>query len=66
MQNGDYRCLDCERTIPTERRRAVPNCVRCVHCQDAHEREVAKVFPKKAINSLVVDGEVKLSEIFSD
>lgn len=59
-----WQCADCERTIPVERRRAVPNCVRCVDCQSEHEKEVAKVFPKKVITALAVHGEVKLDEMF--
>lgn len=35
---GSPHCIDCGAPIPAERRRHVPNAVRCVHCQDLDER----------------------------
>ena len=31
-------CVDCGGRIPAARRRAVPGCERCVHCQVDYER----------------------------
>ncbi len=31
-------CDDCGEQISEARMRAVPGCLRCVHCQTAHER----------------------------
>jgi len=31
-------CMDCGVDIPEARRRAVPGCQRCVHCQEVFER----------------------------
>lgn len=30
-------CIDCEKEIPEERRKALPGCRRCVKCQEQHE-----------------------------
>jgi phage/conjugal plasmid C-4 type zinc finger TraR family protein len=30
-------CLDCENDIPLQRLAALPNCVRCIGCQQAEE-----------------------------
>ena len=30
-------CLDCESVIPPGRLAALPNCVRCIGCQEAEE-----------------------------
>ncbi len=34
---GSVLCMDCEFAISSERLRAVPDCVRCIDCQTAHE-----------------------------
>jgi len=39
---GRGECVDCAEVIPAGRRRALPSAVRCVGCQDWHER-VAKI-----------------------
>lgn len=36
---GSVLCMDCEFAIPSERLRAVPDCVRCIDCQVAYELE---------------------------
>lgn len=39
VRTGEYgRCQDCDRTIPEERLRLVPDAVRCVPCQNSAER----------------------------
>jgi DnaK suppressor protein len=35
--DGVVECLNCEEEIPAERLEALPNCVRCIDCQTAHE-----------------------------
>jgi RNA polymerase-binding transcription factor DksA len=41
---GDGRpdCLDCGEDIPKERRDAVSNAVRCISCQDDHDKREAR------------------------
>ena len=41
---GDGRpdCLDCGEDIPKERRQAVKNAVRCISCQDDHDKREAR------------------------
>jgi len=34
---GSEECIDCEEPIPPARRKAVPNCVRCLDCQEEFE-----------------------------
>jgi len=31
-------CEDCEEEIPEARRQAVPGCLRCIGCQNDHEK----------------------------
>ncbi len=35
---GSPWCTDCGAPIPEARRRLVPNAVRCLRCQEGHER----------------------------
>jgi phage/conjugal plasmid C-4 type zinc finger TraR family protein len=35
-------CIDCEEIIPAARRKAVPGCARCVHCQEIHEGSIKR------------------------
>lgn len=35
--DGAVECLDCGIEIPDDRLDALPNCVRCIECQTAHE-----------------------------
>lgn len=35
---GRHDCVDCGTEIPLERRRHMPNAIRCVPCQDIAER----------------------------
>ncbi len=35
---GKRVCLDCEERLPAKRLKASPNAVRCVECQDLHEK----------------------------
>lgn len=35
-------CSDCGDMIPAARRQAVPGCVRCVDCEEIHERRLAR------------------------
>jgi phage/conjugal plasmid C-4 type zinc finger TraR family protein len=38
---GDSRmmCIDCDKVIPEERRKAVPGCQRCISCQQKAEQD---------------------------
>lgn len=38
FEPDDIYCIECGDEIPEERRNAMPNCVRCVTCQDLDER----------------------------
>lgn len=39
LRLGTYgRCADCGEPIPTERLRSIPTALRCITCQDHHER----------------------------
>ncbi|WP_448875240.1 TraR/DksA C4-type zinc finger protein [Desulfobulbus propionicus] len=37
-REGLTHCVDCGEEIPEKRRLAVPNCCRCLECQEEHER----------------------------
>jgi|GEM_PF-555250 len=32
------KCVECNDLIPVKRRRAIPGCVRCVDCEEDHEK----------------------------
>lgn len=34
----DIHCIECGDEIPEERRKSLPNAVRCVDCQGMHEK----------------------------
>jgi phage/conjugal plasmid C-4 type zinc finger TraR family protein len=42
---GVLACLDCDDPIDDARLAARPGCVRCIDCQEAHERRSAQ-FPR--------------------
>jgi len=31
-------CVDCDDVVPAERVKAAPHCVRCITCQEIHEK----------------------------
>lgn len=35
--DGVVECIDCADEIPSDRLSALPDCVRCIDCQQAHE-----------------------------
>lgn len=39
VQNGAVLCVDCGDSIPAARVEAKPDCVRCITCQEIHEKE---------------------------
>lgn len=39
---GQPECDDCGETIPTARRKASPNAIRCITCQQVYERTYKK------------------------
>lgn len=34
---GSAECIECGDDIPQARREAMPNCRRCIHCQEAED-----------------------------
>jgi len=38
FEPDDIYCIECGDEIPEERRHAMPNCIRCVTCQELDER----------------------------
>jgi phage/conjugal plasmid C-4 type zinc finger TraR family protein len=36
--HGTTACIDCGESIPTGRREAEPGCIRCIFCQESHEK----------------------------
>lgn len=43
---GLARCDDCGETIPKARRKAVPNAIRCIACQQLFERTLTNGYPR--------------------
>jgi phage/conjugal plasmid C-4 type zinc finger TraR family protein len=39
IEQNSAECEDCGRSIPEDRRRAVPGCLRCVECQERFEKK---------------------------
>jgi RNA polymerase primary sigma factor len=37
--HGTISCIECGEEIPTERKKIIANCCRCISCQSIHERE---------------------------
>jgi DnaK suppressor protein len=37
-RDGEHVCLDCEERLSARRLKAAPRAVRCVECQDQHEK----------------------------
>jgi len=37
-QLGTTNCISCSKPIPLKRRDADPGCVRCISCQEEHEK----------------------------
>jgi len=58
---GDRPCVDCGKTIPHERLEAVPECLRCVNCQTAHE---TKHKDERLAGVMVYDGKTGGSIMF--
>ena len=39
--DGVACCVDCEEPIPVARLKALPNCCRCIDCQEEYEDELS-------------------------
>jgi phage/conjugal plasmid C-4 type zinc finger TraR family protein len=38
--NTNKECVDCDEDIDAQRRAKVPGAIRCINCQDVHERRL--------------------------